>query len=234
MEQMTIRKTAILIDGGYYRVRARTLWGNVSPADRAQEVFDYCRLHITQPTEPRDLYRIFYYDCPPMTRTFTHPLTKATVDYSKMTGTTWSNDFFRHLVEKRKVALRMGELAESTAHYVLKDNTMSALLAGSKSLSSLTEDDFRIEVKQKGVDMRIGLDVASLAHNKLVTQIILIAGDSDFLPVVKMARKNGIDVLLDPMKQFPKRSMQEHVDGIESYTDLMYPTSSSGTTVPTT
>lgn len=231
MEQMNIRKTAILIDGGYYRVRARSLWGSISPSDRAQEVFDYCRLHITKPKEPRDLYRIFYYDCPPMTRTFTHPLTGATVDYSKMPGTMWTNDFFRNLVEKRKVALRMGELAESTAHYVLKDTSMADLLSGSKDLSSLTENDFRIEVKQKGVDMRIGLDVASLAQNKLVTQIILIAGDSDFLPVIKMARKNGIDVLLDPMKQFPKRNMQEHVDGIESYTDLMH--ISSPTTFPT-
>ena len=71
--------------------------------------------------------------------------------------------------------------------------------------------------------MRIGLDVASFAQNRLVDQIVLIAGDSDFLPVVKMARKSGIDVLLDPLKQFPKRNMQEHIDGIESFTDSMYP-----------
>ena len=71
--------------------------------------------------------------------------------------------------------------------------------------------------------MRIGLDVASFAQQRLVNQIVLIAGDSDFLPVVKMARRSGLDVLLDPMKQFPKRNMQEHIDGIESYTELMDP-----------
>ena len=157
-----------------------------------------------------------------MTRTIVHPLTRAAIDYSTLPGTRWSNDFFRYLVEKRKVALRMGELAESTASYVLKDSSLRDLLSGSKNISNLQESDFRIDVKQKGVDMRIGLDVASLAQAHLVNQIVLIAGDSDFLPVVKMARKSGIDVLLDPMKQFPKRNMQEHVDGIESYTDLMY------------
>lgn len=156
-----------------------------------------------------------------MTRTIVHPLTGNSVDFSTLPGTKWSNDFFRSFVEKRKVALRMGELAESTASYVLKDAVLADLLAGKKTVDALVEDDFRVEVKQKGVDMRIGLDVASFAQNKLVDQIVLIAGDSDFLPVVKMARKSGIDVLLDPLKQFPKRSMQEHVDGIESYTELV-------------
>lgn len=225
MEQKMTRKTAILIDGGYYRVRSVNLWGMKSANDRAEELYDYCMLHITAPTEPRDLYRIFYYDCPPMTRKFTHPLTGSVIDYSTHPGTKWSQSFFKCFVTKRKVALRMGELAENTANYVLRDAALSDLLSGSKDIAGLTEDDFRVEVKQKGVDMRIGLDVASLAHDHLVDQIVLIAGDSDFLPVVKMARKSGIDVLLDPMKQFPKRNMQEHVDGIESFTDIMYPPS---------
>lgn len=222
MKQEKTRTTAILIDGGYYRVRSRALWGNKSASDRAQELYNYCMLHITEPVEPRDLYRIFYYDCPPMTRTLIHPLTGNHVDFSSLPGTKWSNDFFRSFVERRKVALRMGELAESTANYILKDSVLTDLLARKKTIESLCEDDFRVEVKQKGVDMRIGLDVASFAQNRLVDQIVLIAGDSDFLPVVKMARKSGIDVLLDPLKQFPKRNMQEHIDGIESYTELMY------------
>ena len=196
MEQKQTRATAILVDGGYYRVRSRNLWGDKPPSERADELYRYCMLHITEPDEPRDLYRIFYYDCPPMTRTITHPLTKNPVDYSTMSGTKWSNDFFRKLTEKRKLALRMGELAESTASYVLKDTVLNDLLAGNKTVDTLCESDFRLEVKQKGVDMRIGLDVASFAQQRLVNQIVLIAGDSDFLPVVKMARRSGLDVLL--------------------------------------
>lgn len=223
MKQDKTRTTAILVDGGYYRVRSQALWGKKSASDRAQELYEYCMLHITEPEEPRDLYRIFYYDCPPMTRTMEHPLSGRQIDFSAMPGTKWSTTFFRAFVEKRKVALRMGELAESTANYVLKNNVLAELLSGTKTIEALCEDDFRVDVKQKGVDMRIGLDVASFAQNSLVDQIILIAGDSDFLPVVKMARKSGIDVLLDPLKQYPKRNMQEHVDGIESYTDSMAP-----------
>ncbi len=47
--------------------------------------------------------------------------------------------------------------------------------------------------------MRIGLDIASLAYKKQIDQIILIAGDSDFVPAAKLARREGIDFILDPM-----------------------------------
>ena len=50
---------------------------------------------------------------------------------------------------------------------------------------------------------------------------MLIAGDSDFLPVAKMARRNGVEFILDPMKQFTKKNLRNHVDEVESYTDLM-------------
>lgn len=115
----------------------------------------------------------------------------------------------------------MGELAENTASYILKDNVLDALINGTKTIESLEETDFRVDVKQKGVDMRVGLDVASLAYGHYVDQIILIAGDSDFLPAIKMARKNGLDFILDPMKQRPKHTMVEHVDSIETYTDKL-------------
>ena len=218
----TPKRTAILIDGGYYRVRSRTLWGLKTTSDRVNELYEYCMLHITRPTEPRQLYRIFYYDCPPMTRTIRHPLSGKEFDYSEMPGTKWANDFNRTFSEQPRVAMRMGELAENTASFVLKDVALDSLLSGEKTIRDLVESDFRIEVKQKGVDMRIGLDVASLANGHIVDQIILIAGDSDFLPVVKMARKSGLDFVLDPMKQKPKHNMVEHVDLIETYVDDMY------------
>ena len=76
MNTQTTRKTAILVDGGYYRRRAIELWGkSKTAAERAEELYNYCFLHLTKPTEPRDLYRIFYYDCPPMMKEMTHPLT---------------------------------------------------------------------------------------------------------------------------------------------------------------
>ena len=70
--------------------------------------------------------------------------------------------------------------------------------------------------QQKGVDMRIGIDIASLAYKKQVDQIILIAGDSDFVPAAKLARREGIDFILDPMGAVIRPDLFEHIDGLES------------------
>ena len=57
----------------------------------------------------------------------------------------------------------MGELSEQQAHYVLKNNKLNQLIRGQISVQDLTEKDFLFNVEQKGVDMRIGLDIASLS-----------------------------------------------------------------------
>lgn len=216
-----VKRTAILIDGGYYRVRSIDLWGKKSAKDRADELYEYCMLHIRESSDVRDLYRVFYYDCPPMTRPMKHPLTGEEENFATSSGTKWSKDFYRYFSEYPRTALRMGELAESTASYTLKDGVLEQLISGAINIGDLQKSDFRVDVKQKGVDMRIGLDVASLATGRYVDQIVLIAGDSDFLPAIKMARKGGLDFVLDPMKQRPKHTMIEHVDMVESFAELM-------------
>ena len=64
--------------------------------------------------------------------------------------------------------------------------------------------------------MRIGLDIASLTFKKLVDQIILISGDSDFVPASKLARREGIDFILDPLGATIKSELYEHIDGLKS------------------
>ena len=62
--------------------------------------------------------------------------------------------------------------------------------------------------------MKIGLDIATLSYKKQVDQIILIAGDSDFVPAAKYARREGVDFILDPMWHTIKQSLYEHIDGL--------------------
>lgn len=84
------------------------------------------------------------------------------------------------------------------------------------TVDDLTEEDFTlVGMKQSGVDMRIGLDVASLASEKIVDQIILIAGDTDFVPVAKVARRAGVDFLVDPMGHKLPEEFVRQVDGVE-------------------
>ena len=57
------------------------------------------------------------------------------------------------------------------------------------------------DFEQKGVDMRIGLDIATYANNRSVDRIILITGDTDCLPAMKLARTAGLQVVLVQFRQ---------------------------------
>ena len=212
-----------MIDGGFYRKQAKYLFGDKSPEKRAEEMIKYCMRHLSKSNVEGgksngedELYRIFYYDCKPSEKTIYHPLTQKSVNLKKTDLYDWTNTFLKELTHKRKVALRMGELLESSAGYELKPDALKKLCRKQITVDNLTEADFQLEIQQKGVDMRIGLDIASLAQKKLVNKIILIAGDSDFVPAAKHARREGIDFILDPMWHTIKESLNEHIDGLDS------------------
>ena len=55
-------KTAILVDGGFYRKRAAHLWGKKTAEERAKELNAYCHAHM-QPKDgppPRASYTVFF------------------------------------------------------------------------------------------------------------------------------------------------------------------------------
>ncbi len=212
-------KTAILVDGGFYRKRAQSKLGDKTPSERAKELNDYCYRHLGKQennSDRTDLYRIFYYDCPPMDKKLYHPLLKRQIDFSKSDLYIWMNGFLDELKRKRKFALRLGKLADAQAYYTIRYEMLKKLCNGSIALNDLKEEDFMLALDQKGVDMKIGLDIASLAYKKQVDKIVLISGDSDFVPAAKLARREGIDFILDPLYSPIKPDLFEHIDGLQT------------------
>ncbi|WP_317380924.1 NYN domain-containing protein [uncultured Intestinimonas sp.] len=209
-------KTAILVDGGFYRKRASHLWGKHSPEETADGLVHYCYRHLKERHATHDLYRIFYYDCPPISKKMYHPLLGKTIDLGQHEQFKWMNDFLSELKQRRKVALRLGVLDDSNSVYTLKYDAIKKLCSGSLSRDDLKESDFVPTITQKGVDMKIGIDIASLAYKKQVEQIVLIAGDSDFVPAAKLARREGVDIVLDSLDQPVKENLFEHIDGKRS------------------
>lgn len=210
-------KTAILVDGGFYRRRAQTVWGDKTAEERAEELHKYCLRHLHYKHEHNILYRIFYYDCPPIDKKIYHPFLKKQTDFSKTDLYKWTNDFLSELRKKRKVAIRLGKLAEAQANYTIRPDIVKKLCNGSKTFEDLTEQDFVLNLEQKGVDMKIGIDIASIAYKKQVDRIVLISGDSDFVPAAKLARREGIDFILDAMKAPVKPELSEHIDGLYTF-----------------
>ncbi len=209
-------KVAILVDGAFYKKRVNKLNGPESPQEAANTLYKYCQKHLKAKEETM-LYRIFYYDCPPSSKKVYQPLTQKQINLAKEPLYQWNTDFLDELKSKRKLALRLGVLAEEQAVYNLRPEITKQLLAGKISVTDITEKDLSLTIKQKGVDMRIGIDIVAMAIKKQVDRIVLIAGDSDFVPAAKLARREGIDFILDPMWAPIKPQLHEHIDGLKSF-----------------
>jgi len=76
----------------------------------------------------------------------------------------------------------------------------------------LNANDLVPDFKQKGVDMRIGLDIAWLSLKRIVDGMVLVTSDSDFIPAMKLARKEGIRLFLETLGHPVFRDLKVHTD----------------------
>lgn len=218
-----MERVAVLVDGGFFIKRYRSLRDKMrqhTPSEIAKAVHDLARSHCEyklgpSKTESCSLSRILYYDCPPFTDSVTNPLSKQQVDFGKSSIAKFQNAYLKELVKVRKLALRRGEL-RAHKNWVIHTRPSNDLLKGIKEAVDLNDTDIKYNLTQKMVDIKIGLDIATLAYEKLVERIVLVSGDSDFVPAAKLARTKGIDFLLDPLWSRTTDSLNEHVDGIRS------------------
>ena len=211
-------KTAILVDGGFFLRRYRGLYGNHTPRTVAKAMHGLCLDHLShKKTGERtsELYRIFFYDCAPLIKKAHQPISGKTIDFSKTEAYEFRTKLHEELKRLRQVALRFGELRDGNG-WIIRPAITKSILKGEIKLETLADQHFTYDVQQKGVDTRIGLDISSLAYKGQVDQIVLIAGDSDFVPAAKLARREGVDVILDPMWQPVSDNLYEHIDGLRS------------------
>jgi uncharacterized LabA/DUF88 family protein len=224
--------TAILVDGEFFLRRFEHSFPDHNrndPASVAHGLGMLAYWHLTMrigPTnvmeqisrnsllaESREFYRIFFYDCEPLKKQMHTPLTKRAINFSKTEDAIFRFALHKEIRKLRKVALRLGRLNDSSRWKLSVEATNR--LIGDPSNFLVSDNDFKIDTVQKGVDMRLGLDVASLAFKRQVDQIIIVSADADFVPAAKLARREGIDVILDRMgAQNAAPDLLEHVDGV--------------------
>jgi uncharacterized LabA/DUF88 family protein len=168
-------KVAVFIDGGHLRACAH---GAKKPytADFVVKVARAC----VQTSE--SLFRIQYYDCDPFSGTVKLPISGD----SKVYG--GGDKFLAELAREELVAVRRG---------VLKfrgwERTEASIRAGTAP-ADLTDRDFRAKWEQKGVDLRIGLDIVTMTESRGAELIILMTGDTDLIPAMKLARGRGLQM----------------------------------------
>jgi uncharacterized LabA/DUF88 family protein len=171
------------------------------------------RAAIQARTENTELYRTFFYDCPPLMKRVHRPISGRSLNLGTTADASLRLQVHAELIKARKVALRLGRLSEALSTWRARPEAVKRWAAHPESFAP-SDDDFELDVVQKGVDMRLGLDVASMAFKKQVSRIILVAADADFVPPAKLARREGIDIVLDSMGARVAADLVQHVDGI--------------------
>ena len=77
---------------------------------------------------------------------------------------------------------------------------------------ALEANDLIPNISQKGVDLRMGLDIARISLQKLAEIVVVASGDSDLIPAFKFARREGMQVYLHRMDHGVRRDLKAHAD----------------------
>ncbi len=208
--------TAILVDCGYFLKQFPIVYPDNDSHDPkvvVQVLYERALSHVNalDAGAPRALHKILCYDCPPRKGRIVHPLTGEPKNFGTSDTYNFRTQFHRELTGKRKVALRLGELGDGA--WVFKQPLEKLVRQGHTPLDILS-NQVRYIHTQKGVDMKIGIDIAMMSIRRIVSQMVLISGDADFVPAAKLARREGVDFILDPMGKWVIESLREHIDDL--------------------
>jgi len=216
-------KVAILIDGGYLLKRLPAVRPDIDMTDAelvAEAIEQLAMWHLEQlneiylaPNYIQLLYRCFYYDAKPYSQKLHKPVSERSVDYAKSNQARFRNSLFECLRNRPNFAVRLGEVRfNKDRGWMLKTEKQKCLLDGKVAFNELADEDFFPAFRQKGVDMRIGIDIASMTLKRQADTIVLVAGDADFVPAAKLARREGARFILDPLQQNVSPELFEHID----------------------
>ncbi|WP_146140373.1 NYN domain-containing protein [Alsobacter soli] len=165
-------KTIVVIDGGHLRVLARQA-GLIYDADLIEAIGCGCV------DRSETLIRVQYYDCVPFNGVVRLPVTGAEREFAG--SDRWLSD----LAERDFMMTRLGTLK----------------FRGFKPRSlpitpGLGDDDFRPDFEQRGLDLRIGLDVADIVSRGAAERMVWITGDPGLAPAFEHARHRGVQIIV--------------------------------------
>lgn len=194
---------AVLVDGGFLKYQL----GSAADPMNSAKVTDFVeRIQKLRVLAGLRLHRIYFYDAKPLSGTSVNPIDASTVDFGASGTAARNKSLHAALARAPFFSLRFGELFQEGWRLkgkVLRRNAANRPLAAG---------DIQPNIRQKGVDMRIGLDIASLTLKKHAQVIVLVTADSDFIPAMKFARREGAQLVLVTLGHGVKDGMHEHAD----------------------
>lgn len=195
----------LLLDGGFVKKKLQV---TLKAFPAASDIVSLCKDIMQKPRlQGKALFRVYYYDAPPLDGVTTHPLDGRTINFSATPQAAKNRALIDSLELEPDFAVRRGILVQNgwkLGHSAVKNLK--------KKSGSVQPSDLVPDISQKGVDIRIGLDIASIALKRFAETVVLVTGDSDFIPPMKFARKEGIRVYLECMGHPVRRDLKAHAD----------------------
>lgn len=198
---------AILLDGGFV---TKKLYERLGAHCTAEDVVAECdRLRALPEVADYELLRIYYYDAAPSSARVNYPVSHTNYNLATTPRYRAAQSLYDNLILRPHFALRMGQVHLSPHKWRIKPRRARQLILNPRALA---DDDFELDIGQKGVDMRIGMDMARLALREMVRAVVVVTGDSDFVPSFKFVRREGVKVILDPMGHNVRTELRQHAD----------------------
>ncbi|WP_294428966.1 NYN domain-containing protein [uncultured Treponema sp.] len=192
--------TAVLIDGAFLRKKFHAAYKKDITAENINKFANSLLTHFNLPLN--ELHRIYYYDCSPCTAKSSLPVTNRAFLFEKTPQFSYGKQLLSDIKKLNFFAVREGTLQFSG--WKLKKTAYNK--------QPLTDDDFEPELHQKGVDIKIGLDLAWISFNHIAERVIFVTGDSDFIPAIKTARRNGIFIYLATLNHMVRPELPDNCD----------------------
>jgi len=201
---------AILLDGAFVIKKLKLSLNKFPDAD---DVVDLCNGIKNKPELSNlELLRIYFYHGPPSNDVLTNPIDGAALNLANTQVYRENKSLIDKLELKPDFALRLGEISVNR-EWIVRERSLKDILSRSRQIQA---SDIKPDINQKGVDLRIGLDIARISLKQLVRVLVVITGDSDLIPAFKFARREGIRIYLKTMGHGVKRELKVHTDLILS------------------
>ncbi len=168
-----MKRVIVQIDGGHLRAQARRDGFDYS-VDFIEDFANDCIVR-----KDEELLRVIYYDCRPYQGEAPMPVSGDPFIFKSGGG--WLDE----LASRDYFAVRTGILKFRG----WKPKGLPVPTTG------LTDQDFRPDFEQKGLDLRIGLDIAQIIEKKAADRLVLVSSDTDLIPALDMARNSGLQVI---------------------------------------
>jgi len=204
---MNGHRHAILMDGGFVIAKVKAALGRFPDASSVDAMARGLEQHAGLAVG--DLLRIFFYHARPATVVLTHPLSGQRVDLAATPQFRANQELLDGLELMPDFSVRLGETA--AGDWRLGSAAMKRLLRSPRPIEAA---DLVPGLRQKGVDLRIGLDLARFALRSLVDTVIVVSGDSDLIPAFKFVRREGVRVTLATLGHGVRRDLRVHADRV--------------------